>query len=340
MRNLILLTALVLPMPATSMMAQQPKIQNGQVSTSTASLASTIDTLKARDAVAWVAYTIPTSHHIQNGWDPDRVSYLEGDNRHDDSDDRNDTAKETYRALLLIRIAGHAVEKIRVEDPDRKLDAGGVHVDYLPNVEPEKSIAVLQQLAESAGMNKVRDGAVFAISLHRSPATLPALTALGSAGHDLQVREKAAFWLASQYKKEALPILDRWIKSDSDERFREKLTFNLSMIHDSASADLLIRTAHDDASPRVRKQAQFWMATLASKKVVGSLTDAAENDPNVDVRKSAVFGLSRLPNNEGTPKLIELAQTSKDGAVRKQAVFWLGQSNDPRALEFLTKLVQ
>lgn len=340
MRNLILLTALALPMTVPVMLAQQPHIQNGQVSTSTSSLASEVDSLKKQNAISWVAYTIPTSHRIQNGWNPDGVSYLEGDNRHDDTDDKNETTKESYRALLLIRIADHAVEKIRVEDPDRKLDAGGAHIAFLPNVEPEKSIAVLQQLAESTGTNRVRDGAVFAISLHRSPATLPALTALGSAGHDIQVREKAAFWLSSQYKKEALPILDRWIKSDSDDRFREKLTFNLSMIHDPAAADLLIRAAHDDASPRVRKQAQFWMATLASKRVAGSLSEAAENDPNSDVRKSAVFGLSRLPNNEGTPRLIELAQNSKDMGVRKQAVFWLGQSSDPRALDFLTRLVK
>ncbi|HEY9138732.1 MAG TPA: hypothetical protein VIM67_10695, partial [Terriglobus sp.] len=123
MRNLILLTAFALPMAATSMMAQQPKVQNGQVSTSTASLASEIDTLKAKDAVSWVAYTIPTSHRIQNGWNPDGVSYLENEGRHDDNDDRNDSAKESYRVLLLIRVANHAVEKIRVEDPDRKLDA-------------------------------------------------------------------------------------------------------------------------------------------------------------------------------------------------------------------------
>lgn len=339
MRTLTLLASLALPVVVPAM-AQQPHVQNGQVSTSNSSLTSSINALKAKDAIAWVAYTIPTSHRIQNGWNPDGVSYLENENRHDDSDDRNDSTKETYRALLLIRVANHAVERIRVEDPDRKLDAGGVHVEFLPNVEPEKSIAVLQQLAESTTTNKVRDGAVFAISLHQSSATMPALTALGSAGHDLQVREKAAFWLASQYKKQALPILDRWIKSDSDDRFREKLTFNLSMIHDPASADLLIRTAHDDASPRVRKQAQFWMATIAGKKVMGSLSDAAENDPNADVRKSAVFGLSRLPNNEGIPKLIGLAENSKDGGVRKQAVFWLGQSNDPRALDFLTKLVK
>jgi len=37
------------------------------------------------------------------------------------------------------------------------------------------------------------------------------------------------------------------------------------------------------------------------------------------------------------PKLIEIAQNNRNPAVRKQAMFWLGQSNDPRALQFLKK---
>jgi HEAT repeat protein len=38
--------------------------------------------------------------------------------------------------------------------------------------------------------------------------------------------------------------------------------------------------------------------------------------------------------------LITLADSSKDPIVRRQAIFWLGQSNDPRALEYLTKLLR
>lgn len=334
MRRLILLAALALPLAA-----QQPRIQNGALSVaSVSSLSAELDRLKAQDAVTWLAYTIPTPHRIQNGWDPDHVTYLEGNHNRDEQDEQTGAPKEIYRALLLLRVANHQVQAVRVEDPDRKIDAGGAKVEFLPTVEPAESISVLQGLAD--GTNRLRDGAIFAISLHHSPAMLPALIALGSPNHDLAVREKAAFWLSTQHGKEALPVIDRWIREDKDDRFREKLTFNLSQIHTSAATDLLIRTARGDASPQVRRQAQFWMANIASKQVVGNLGDAAENDPEESVRKSAVFGLSRLPDGQGIPRLIELAQTSKDAGVRKQAVFWLGQSGDPRALDFLVRLVK
>ena len=70
------------------------------------------------------------------------------------------------------------------------------------------------------------------------------------------------------------------------------------------------------------------------------LRTLATNDPNEQIRKSAVFALSRLPSDEAATQLIAVADSSKDPVVRRQAIFWLGQSNDPRALEYLTKLLK
>jgi hypothetical protein len=47
-----------------------------------------------------------------------------------------------------------------------------------------------------------------------------------------------------------------------------------------------------------------------------------------------------MPDHEGVPKLIEVAKNNRNPVVRKQAVFWLGQSNDPRALEFITSVLE
>jgi|HubBroStandDraft_3_1064219.scaffolds.fasta_scaffold1360629_2 hypothetical protein len=46
-----------------------------------------------------------------------------------------------------------------------------------------------------------------------------------------------------------------------------------------------------------------------------------------------------MPKEEGVPKLIQLAQGNKNPEVRKQAMFWVGQSTDPRALEFFEKVL-
>ncbi len=57
------------------------------------------------------------------------------------------------------------------------------------------------------------------------------------------------------------------------------------------------------------------------------------------MKKRAVFALSQLPKDEGIPLLIKVAKTNQNPAVRKQAMFWLGQSKDPRALDFFADVL-
>ena len=58
------------------------------------------------------------------------------------------------------------------------------------------------------------------------------------------------------------------------------------------------------------------------------------------MKESAVFALQQLPPDRGIPLLINLAKNNSDPGVRKKAMFWLGQSNDPRALEFIANVLK
>ncbi len=83
----------------------------------------------------------------------------------------------------------------------------------------------------------------------------------------------------------------------------------------------------------------FWLAQRAGERAVGAISDAIANDPETDVKRRAVFALSQLPKSEGVPLLIQVARTNTNPAVRKQAMFWLGQSRDPRALQFFQEIL-
>ena len=52
------------------------------------------------------------------------------------------------------------------------------------------------------------------------------------------------------------------------------------------------------------------------------------------------FDKKEMPKDEGIPMLITVARTHSNPAVRKQAMFWLGQSKDPRALEFFAEILK
>jgi HEAT repeat protein len=326
---------------ATASFAQQPTVLHGQVTTETANrgLSTVIDGLKQQKDPVWVGYSIPVVNKFSSGWNSSRINYLEGNNGASVNDSEGNDQSSDH-AVILLRVADGAVMKLHVESPERQLDAGGLRFVWLNGVEADDSVRVLTDLARRVDARHLRDSAVFAISVHQTNAATTALVGLAASGNDLGLREKAAFWLANQRGKEGLAAIQRFAREDSDPKFREKLTFDLTLSKEPAALDELIRMAHEDTSPRVRKQAQFWMANKGGKRVTDDLRAIATNDQNEQIRKSAVFALSRLPGDEAATQLIAVADSSKDPAVRRQAIFWLGQSNDPRALEYLTKILK
>ena len=333
-------TALVLP-TVTAVFAQQPTVIHGQVTTEAANhgLGRIIDGLKQQKDVVWVGYSIPAINRFSSGWNSSHIAYLEGKNDAivNESEGGNQSSDH---AVILLRIADGSVMKLHVESPERDLDAGGLRFVWLNGVEADDSVRVLTDFARQGEARHLRDSAVFAISVHHTKAATTALISLAGPSSDLGLREKAAFWLANQRGQDGLAAIQRFAREDSDPKFREKLAFDLTLSKDPAALNELIRMAHEDASPRVRKQAQFWVANKGGKRVTDDLRAIATNDPNEQIRKSAVFALSRLPSDEATAQLIAVADSSRDPIVRRQAIFWLGQSNDPRALEYLTKLLK
>jgi HEAT repeats/PBS lyase HEAT-like repeat len=326
---------------ATALFAQQPTVIHGQVTTEAANhgLGTVIDGLKQQKDAVWVGYSIPVINKFSSGWNSSHIDYLEGNNNTivNESEGSNQSSDH---AVILLRVADGAVMKLHVESPERELDAGGLRFVWLNDVNADDSVRVLTDLARQGDAKHLRDSAVFAISMHQTNTATTALISLASADNDLGLREKAAFWLASQRGHDGLAAIQKLAHEDGDPKFREKLTFDLTLSKDPAALNELIRMAHEDASPQVRKQAQFWMATKGGKRVTEDLRTLATDDPNEQIRKSAVFALSRLPAEEAATQLIAVADSSKDPIVRRQAIFWLGQSNDPRALEYLTKLLK
>jgi HEAT repeat protein len=341
MRPFVRLFATGVIFAALTVSAQQPEIVHGQLSSQTATqgVATALSSLKKQQAPAWLGYSVPAIDTFSSGGEDNRVSYLEPAK---DASGHNigNYKKQSYdHVVILLRVVDGAIDKLRIDNPDRQIDAGGDAFTWLNAVDPEDSIRFLTNLAQKSQDRKLRDSYILAISLHQSSAATKALADLTAPANGKDLREKAAFWLASQRGHDGLVVIERLTHEDTDPTFREKLTFDLTLSREPAALDDLVRMAHNDASPEVRKKAQFWMANKGGKKIAGDLRQSAESDPEVSIRKSAVFALSRLPAPEAATELIAIANSSKDPAVRRQAIFWLGESKDPKALDYLSKLL-
>lgn len=197
-------------------------------------------------------------------------------------------------------------------------------------------------------LERLQEHGLLAIAIEDCPEATAALKSFTAASYSATLRERAAFWLANERGAEGLKIIIELLKTETDEALRVKLVFDLTLVKggaEKAAVDELISLAKTDAMPKVRTQAQFWLAQIAGKnggdpRITVALSDAARNDPEAGIRKSAVFALSRLPVDQAVPELIQVASTTKDATTRKEAIFWLGQSKDPRALDYLVKVVK
>ena len=235
--------------------------------------------------------------------------------------------------------------RIRVASQDCTLDAGGLAFVWLTGVKDAESVALLEgfvrngNFGERGGHEELGHGALTAIALHGDATADRAMESFVAPEQKEELRKQAAFWMGAARGKAGFNSLLRMAKSEASSEVRAQVTFALSVSNEPGAVDEMIRMAHDDASSHVRGQALFWLAQKAGKKAEGAITGAIENDPDTEVKKHAVFALSQLPKDEGVPKLIEVAQTNHNAEVRMQAMFWLGQSNDPRALEFFEKVL-
>ena len=254
------------------------------------------------------------------------------------------TLEPATEFLVLARLEGGAVSRVRTFTPDCDIDATAMPLVWLTDVKPDESVAWLASLVAAspdAGDRHDRVGktAMIAVAMHDLPSADRALEGFVAPASPEWLRSETAFWLGSARGDAGARLLARMIAQDPSDKVRDKVAFGLSVSKAPSALTTLIATARDDRSTKVRAQALFWLAHKAGKEAAAIITNAIDNDPETEVKKKAVFALSQLPKDEGVPKLMEVARNNRNPEVRKQAMFWLGQTKDPRAVKFFEDIL-
>jgi hypothetical protein len=242
--------------------------------------------------------------------------------------------------LVLVRLQGGEIEKVRSFSSTCPLNAGGLRFVWLGDAKPEESVALLARTVNRGRdvSRNLPEEALAALSLHRNARADEVLEDLSSAPHPGKIREQALFWLGQNRGERGARFLTRVIGTDPDGEIRKKAIFSLSQSKVPGAADTLIRTSREDKSGDVRGEALFWLAQMNDPKSGDAILQAIRKDPEMEVRKKGVFALSQLRGG-GVPLLIQVGRETKDREIRKEAIFWLTQSNDPAALEYIDKVL-
>ena len=318
--------------------AQQPTIDNAKLEAHNFSgtIASQISQLGT--GPYWVAWSEP----IIAGQHNDVCSWNRGGNYYDSGRTPGAPVRlEGETALvLLVRVENGLTSELRISSPDCHLDAGGMPFYWLNNVPPAESIAWLKAQASA----RQSDTSVMSIALHRDAAADQALDDLAATTQPVELRKRAATWLGTARGAHGVATLKRMLATDTNPDVRDRAVLALSQSKDPGGIPLVIEAARNDKDAHIRGQALMWLAQRAvsqasSKTATDTIQSAIANDPDSAVRDRAVVALSQLPNGDGVPMLIDLAKNHRDASVRKKAMTQLGQSKDPRALDFFAQVL-
>ena len=304
----------------------QPKLLvNAQADTRSAAagLDAALRPLIAAPAPAWIAYSVPSTRvglgcdYVRDGWNQPGIIHLEPPDH----------------ALVLYRVEGGEVVRIRTLSPDCQIDAGGLPFHWLNEVKPAESVAVLAGFAEKR--DRYSDSAMNAISVHADPSAEATLKKYLAPNQPSVVRVRAVNWFG-------FAVLKDLANSDPDERVRERAISRLgsSSREMDGAIDVLIPLARKDPNARIRMAAISSLQHRGGAKVLDTFREVLESDPDISVRRRAVSALQNMPDGEGIPLLIQVAKNTKDNEIRKQAMSSLGNSHDMRAVTFFETVLK
>src|SRR5262249_42907046 len=161
---------------------------------------------------------------------------------------------------------------VRTFIPDCPLDAAGLPVYWLEQVNPGQSVDFLSQIADSAineAVERKKDTArqaLHAIALHNIPEADTALKRFIAPSQPERMREGAALFLGIERGKAGFEILKSVLRQDQNESFRKKALLGFAESDQAEAIAELIYLARNDSSSQVRSQALFWLAQKGGKK--------------------------------------------------------------------------
>jgi hypothetical protein len=286
--------------------------------------------MTAQQQPGWLGYEVPATRTASLG-----CEYNRGDGYYGSGTVH---LEPPATAVILFRAEAGAVQRIRTFSPYCEIDASGLPVHWLSDVQPAQSIALLESFL--ADREHVGDSPVSAISAHSDPSADQALEKLLASSQPQSMRLRVVSSLGASRGRHGFEVLKKLISSDPDERVRERAISALSSSREPDAIDLLISIARTNADSRMRSQAVSSLNHRTSPKVLETLVAVVENDSDLNVKRRAVSSIQNLPDGQGIPTLIQLAKADKNVEVRKQAMNSLKDTRDPRAMAFFEDVLK
>ena len=259
----------------------QPRVVNGELrplALAGGVTRAALEALAVKSDPAWVGYAVPALDGDRGAccWNGDTAGCCPACRLEPGSSSGTTittsvpgvAALESSPLHVLFRMEDGRIERVRVFSHDCTLDAGGRTIHWIANVVPADSVVLLGTFLVPASSNRLADGALTALALHREPAALERLLTTAKTGGTAHLRGQALFWLAQRAGEKAIGAISNAIANDPETDVKKRAVFALSQLPKDDGVPLLIQVARTNTNPAVRKQAMFWLGQSRDPRAV------------------------------------------------------------------------
>lgn len=257
-----------------------------------------------------------------------------------------ETVKEVEVRRSVISAAGHSIDEqpaftfllgIAKNDPD--WESRRTAVRELGHFKNETAADELMKIFKNDSNMEVKKAALRSLGDTKNPRGQVSLFEIARAETNSDLR-KTAIRVLAQHGEAAVDELLKLYDSEQVPDIKRTILQSLSETKSTRVEDKLFEVAKSNETMDVRRQAIRLLGERVSKRSFEFLSQTAQStDVHAEVQVQAVRSIAERRAEETVPILIKIARTHPNHLVRKQAIRSLGESGDPRAVDYFREVL-
>jgi HEAT repeat protein len=257
-----------------------------------------------------------------------------------------DNVKDAEIRRSVISAAGNAVDEqpayaflLGIVKNDADWESRRTAVRQLGRFQRDDAAEELMKIYNNDANIEVKRAALRSLAETKNPRGQARLLEIARTEANPELR-KTAIRVLSERGETAVDDLLKLYDAEQVSDVKRTILQTLSDIKSPRIEDKLFEVAKSNETLEVRRQAIRLLGERVSKRSFEFLSATAQsNDGNAEVQVQAVRAISERRAEESVPILIRIARTHPNQMVRKQAIRSLGESGDPRAVDFFKEVL-
>jgi HEAT repeat protein len=246
----------------------------------------------------------------------------------------------------VISAAGHSDEEqlafpflLGVAKNDTDWESRRTAVRQLGHFQRDDTVDELGKIFTSESNLDIKKAALRSLAETKSAKAQARLLEVARTDTNVELRKQAVRVLGERGEA-AVDDLLKLFESEPSAEVKRAVLQSLSEIKSTRVEDKLFEVARGNDAVELRRYAIRMLGERVSKRSFEFLSATAQsNDANAEVQVQAVRAISERRAEESVPLLIKIARTHPNQMVRKQAIRSLGESGDPRAIDFFREVL-